>query len=96
MPSRAGRHKPLLPPGCGCGHRHRVNREGWREALRVDAGASEDGAFWLAFLRGLAARSLRGAQPSCSWVKACSSIGLWLPVLYKYMSPNSPSWAQTS
>jgi len=39
-----------------------VNREGQREVLGLDVGASEDGAFWLAFLRGLAARGLRGVQ----------------------------------
>jgi putative transposase len=39
-----------------------VNREGRREVLGLDVGASEDGAFWLAFLRGLAARGLRGVQ----------------------------------
>lgn len=39
-----------------------VNREGRREVLGVDAGASEDGAFWLAFLRSLVARGLSGVQ----------------------------------
>ncbi len=35
---------------------------GCREVLGVDVGASEDGAFWLAFLRGLMARGLTGVQ----------------------------------
>jgi transposase-like protein len=39
-----------------------VNAEGQREILGVDVGPSEDGAFWLAFLRSLVARGLRGVQ----------------------------------
>jgi putative transposase len=39
-----------------------VNREGKREVLGVDVGASEDGAFWLSFLRSLVSRGLRGVQ----------------------------------
>ena len=39
-----------------------VNGEGQREVLGVDAGAAEDGAFWLSFLRGLVARGLSGVQ----------------------------------
>jgi putative transposase len=35
---------------------------GCREVLGIDVGASEDGAFWLAFLRGLVARGLTGVQ----------------------------------
>lgn len=35
---------------------------GAREVLGVDVGPSEDGAFWLAFLRGLVARGLAGVQ----------------------------------
>jgi putative transposase len=35
---------------------------GQREVLGLDVGPSEDGAFWLAFLRGLVARGLRGVQ----------------------------------
>jgi transposase-like protein len=35
---------------------------GQREVLGVDVGPSEDGAFWLAFLRGLVARGLAGVQ----------------------------------
>ena len=37
-----------------------VNAEGQREILGMDVGASEDGAFWLAFLRSLTARPQRG------------------------------------
>ena len=37
-----------------------VNRDGKREVLGIDVGTSEDGAFWLAFLRSLAARGLGG------------------------------------
>ena len=37
-----------------------VNVEGKREVLGIDVGTSEDGAFWLAFLRGLrSTRALR-------------------------------------
>jgi transposase-like protein len=39
-----------------------VNGEGKREVLGVDAGTSEDGAFWLSFLRSLIARGLGGVQ----------------------------------
>jgi putative transposase len=35
---------------------------GQREVLGLDVGPSEDGAFWLAFLRGLVARGLTGVQ----------------------------------
>ena len=40
----------------------RVNREGKREVLGIDVGTSEDGAFWLGFLRSLVARGLSGVQ----------------------------------
>jgi transposase-like protein len=39
-----------------------VNAQGKREILGMDTGASEDGAFWLSFLRSLTARGLRGVQ----------------------------------
>ena len=39
-----------------------VNCFGQREVLGLDVGASEDGPFWLAFLRSLAARGLGGVQ----------------------------------
>ena len=39
-----------------------VNGQGQREVLGLDCGASEDGAFWLSFLRALAARGLAGVQ----------------------------------
>src|SRR5579859_6309198 len=39
-----------------------VNTRGEREVLGLDVGPSEDGAFWLAFLRGLVARGLSGVQ----------------------------------
>src|SRR5205085_12550528 len=35
---------------------------GQREVLGVDVGPSEDGAFWLRFLRALVARGLAGVQ----------------------------------
>ena len=37
-------------------------QQGQREVLGMDVGASEDGAFWLAFLRSLNARGLSGAE----------------------------------
>jgi putative transposase len=37
-----------------------VNAEGYREILGIDVTSSEDGAGWLAFLRGLTARGLSG------------------------------------
>ena len=39
-----------------------VNGEGKREIIGMDAGTSEDGAFWLAFLRSLSARGLGGVE----------------------------------
>ena len=39
-----------------------VNSDGRREVLGIDVGTSEDGAFWLAFLRGLVARGLSGVE----------------------------------
>jgi transposase-like protein len=39
-----------------------VNAAGHREVLGVDVGPSEDGAFWLAFLRSLVARGLSGVR----------------------------------
>ena len=39
-----------------------VNGEGKREIIGMDMGTSEDGAFWLAFLRSLSARGLGGVE----------------------------------
>ena len=39
-----------------------VNADGQREILGLDVGASQDGAFWLAFLRSLTARGLSGVE----------------------------------
>ncbi len=39
-----------------------VNAEGMREVLGLDVGPSEDGAFWMGFLRGLVARGLKGVR----------------------------------
>ena len=39
-----------------------VNGEGKREIIGMDVGTSEDGAFWLAFLRSLVARGLGGVE----------------------------------
>ena len=39
-----------------------VNGEGKREIIGMDVGTSEDGAFWLAFLRSLTARGLGGVE----------------------------------
>ena len=39
-----------------------VNAEGRREIVGMDVGTSEDGAFWLAFLRSLSARGLSGVE----------------------------------
>src|SRR4029077_10689447 len=39
-----------------------VNADGYREILGLDGTSSEDGAGWLAFLRGLAARGLSCVQ----------------------------------
>jgi len=39
-----------------------VNGDGQREVLGLDVGPSEDGAFWLRFLRSLVARGLSGVE----------------------------------
>ena len=39
-----------------------MDAEGKREIVGVDVGTSEDGAFWLAFLRSLSARGLEGVE----------------------------------
>ena len=39
-----------------------VNHEGQRELVGMDIGTSEDGAFWLSFLRSLVARGIGGVQ----------------------------------
>ena len=39
-----------------------VNAEGKREIVRLDVGTSEDGAFWLSFLRSLVTRGLSGVE----------------------------------
>ena len=39
-----------------------VTADGVREILSCDVGPSEDGGFWLGFLRGLVARGLRGVR----------------------------------
>jgi transposase-like protein len=39
-----------------------VNRDGFRESLGLDVVTSEDGAAWLAFMRGLVARGLSGVK----------------------------------
>ena len=39
-----------------------VNANGQREVLGLDVGPSEDGAFWLRFLRDLVARGLSGVR----------------------------------
>ena len=43
-----------------------VRQSGEREVLGFDVGPSEDGAFWLSFLRGLVARGLAGVQLTIS------------------------------
>jgi len=39
-----------------------VNRDGFRESLGLDVVTAEDGAAWLAFVRGLVARGLAGVS----------------------------------
>jgi putative transposase len=43
-------------------HAVAVNRDGFRESLGLDVVTAEDGAAWLAFLRGLVARGLQGVR----------------------------------
>lgn len=58
-----------------------VNADGHREILGVDVSSSEDGAGWLAFLRGLAARGLSGVAlvTSDDHAGLVSAIGSVLP-----------------
>jgi hypothetical protein len=58
-----------------------VNADGHREILGVDVTSSEDGAGWLAFLRGLVARGLTGVAlvTSDDHVGLVSAIGSVLP-----------------
>jgi putative transposase len=58
-----------------------VNADGHREILGVDVASSEDGAGWLAFLRGLVARGLSGVAMVISDDHAglVSAIGSVLP-----------------
>jgi putative transposase len=39
-----------------------VNADGYREVLGLDVVSDEDGAGWLAFLRSLTARGLKGVK----------------------------------
>ena len=39
-----------------------VNKDGYRESLGLDVVTSEDGAAWLAYIRGLVARGLQGVK----------------------------------
>ena len=39
-----------------------MNAEGKREVVGMNVGISEDGVFWLSFLRSLSARGLRGVE----------------------------------
>ena len=43
-----------------------VNKDGFRESLGLDVVTAEDGAAWLAFLRGLVARGLAGVKLASS------------------------------
>lgn len=43
-----------------------LNDDGQREVIGVDVGSSENGAFWLEFIRGLVARGLHGVQLAIS------------------------------
>jgi putative transposase len=45
-----------------CVHAVGVNRDGFRESLGLDVVTSEDGAAWLAYVRGLVARGLSGVK----------------------------------
>jgi transposase-like protein len=58
-----------------------VNADGHREILGVDVASSEDGAGWLAFLRGLVARGLGGVQLviSDAHIGLVQAIGAALP-----------------
>ncbi|MFB9963068.1 IS256 family transposase [Sinosporangium siamense] len=58
-----------------------VNANGQREVLGLEVGSAEDGAGWLAFLRGLVARGLSGVQLVVSDAHAglVDAVGATLP-----------------
>ena len=63
----AGRARGQVPRGRPHGQRlrrarGRGQREGFRESLGLDVVTAEDGAAWLAFVRGLVARGLAGVK----------------------------------
>ena len=68
-----------------------VNSEGRREVLGMDVGTSEDGAFWLAFLRSLAARGLSGCTArdlGCPpGPQGCHCHGVWWSDVAKVPHP---------
>ena len=55
---QGGRKDSQRERGCG----DRGEYRGRREIIGMDVGTSEDGAFWLAFLRSLSARGLSGVD----------------------------------
>jgi putative transposase len=56
-----------------------VNADGCREILGIDVTSSEDGAGWLAFLRGLAARGVSGVVTSDDHAGLVNAIAAVLP-----------------
>ena len=69
-----------------------VNAEGQREILGLDVGTSEDGAFWLAFLRSLTARGLSGVE----LVTSDAHQGLKTPSPRSLLEPAGSAAAPTS
>ena len=81
-----------------------VNGDGHREILGLDVTSREDGAGWLAFLRGLVARRLSGVRLVTSDAHSglVAAIGATLPgaswqrCRTHYAVINRPSWPASS
>jgi putative transposase len=68
-----------------------VNADGHREILGLDVASTEDGAGWLAFLRGLVARGLTGVQLVISDAHRGLVAAIGAPTICVTCSPRSPS-----
>jgi putative transposase len=61
-----------------------VNRDGFRESLGLDVVTAEDGAAWIAYMRGLVARGLAGVKlvsSDAQSLRVFLCIGRWLGVV---------------
>ena len=82
-----------------------VNAEGQMEILDMDVGTSEEGVFWMAFLRSLTARGLSGMELVTSYTHNCLrdaiatvfAVAAWQRCRTHFMTnllTRAPKWAQ--